>query len=348
MENRLEEIPLLKAENSFFSITLPTFDETHVLKTKEHTYKLEDYIKSYNQSLKVFIEYAIDLTSNNDWKNQKNRPAVLEYYVNEMELKLLLAVQASVSINPTWIQEMEGCSFILSETFFIKLCKNIFGIPPAGDFTSKFSDHIFPTVEMLLKKLDNASYKVLCLNESFNITFFHKKSKTVISELLHKATDITEGLKMYFLASNEIDTLRKLIEPFVGTKEKFKENFTRLEESLEYRVKKRSYFQDLIQYELNTGLDDLQKAADNSVKKLEEHLDIIMEGIDELCQSNFLSSEERKFLTSEKDYLKTKQLMMLPSSSLANLMLAYEKDDSSEEKVLTSCEPFLQIAFKPK
>ena len=285
------------------------------------------YTSYYNKSLENFIDY-IGFLNNEAIKIQEIDVIKLGYYINEMEVMLLTALRHGIINHAKWIISPAGYSFILSEIFFIKLCKDIIKIEKSNDLLEQLCEKLFPTIKSLLKKIDKESYRTLFPedgNIGFSITFFqnaHDKGYKTISKLLIKITKVSEWLQMYMSAKNELEELQRVLEPFIATPENFFRFIAEVLGSIEYRIANRTRLEQKITIQEADYLNKVKEISRSFDQDKEDRIKNLLD----LLKMEDLTTEEKSFLEKQKLLLEKDESKPM---NLGNLEITQQKEKLS-------------------
>lgn len=262
------------------------------------------YQSYYNKICEDFKEYLQFLGKQENELNQDAR-LKLNYYVNEMEVMLLLVLQKGLLQNPKWILDPEGYSFLLTEAFFIKLSRQTLNFAKSSEFLEELENKVFEIMRNFLAKTKHNKYAVLFVQkkEGFSDADYIQHLHSECNALL-KTMQISDWIKLYFSgrmnAAQELEELTKIVTGFFSSLENYRKFFADLENAIEFRLKLKAKLENSLLEQKKVYKNILIELSESLNHKTEKEADLLLEGFNQLLQLDNLTEEERKFLKMQE------------------------------------------------
>ena len=302
------------------------------------------YMTEYYDRLQRFNSYLDEVGQDKSLLSAEIVRNTIDYYLNDVSLFLLVALQYGLTNDTEVTLSHEGYSVFLGEGFFINRCYTLLKINRESDFVTRFMDDLLPVVMKLLKSYNANIYSRLMNNRASDLLskfkFFHSTCISSVTDLIEEARLSASCIGMAILNTEEISEISDKINLLVGSENRFTLTMQHLEKVICFKKEKKIYFENLLSEMYEKNLNRLTNTVIQDIGKQDEKLALsdveILESFTN-DKNNGLSSEELLFMKEEICVMKgTIQATLLLEGNKENsnslLRLGLNSEDFTEEE----------------
>ncbi len=145
-------------------------------------------LKEYYNKLDHFNSYLAEIGQDKSLLSTEIVRNTINYYLNEISLFLLIALQHGLVHHTEIILNPEIYGSFLGEGFFINRCYALLEIKRESDFVTKFMDEVLPTIMKFLKSYEPTVYSKLMSHSTLDkFKFFHNACLSSVTTLINEA-----------------------------------------------------------------------------------------------------------------------------------------------------------------
>lgn len=224
----------------------------------------------------------------------------INFYLNEMEIYFLLALEKALDENFTWLLSSENYAQFIAEGAFLICCKKILRAENDifKDSDDKFTSYInnsFHSLLAILRKISEDLWQIVTFSmeknrvgEAICSSFFKMDTTSKLKSCIKRMNGKFESIKLYAYSKKEIDRLLSIFKDFnLDSKEGFNDMFKLWHQSILRRVEVRKNLAEIIDRRI---VDAISKVECSDESEMDFYLKI----------SDDLKSEV------EEEYQKTK------------------------------------------
>ncbi|MBY0544480.1 MAG: hypothetical protein K2Q14_02905 [Gammaproteobacteria bacterium] len=281
-----------------------TSDSSLVLHQPEEVAQVtpEYYWNLYSKHMDIFLDYL----------KKYNRPEDsiaddIKYVLNYMELVLLMLIQTLIAKHFDTIFDATANIRVYVEIFFLRQAKIILNIPRDDDFTTRFSNQVYPLLEQIIHSRfpeAHAQLFVQPLNaQPIEMSIIYTNISNSIQGLINEISSrgiYTNVFNILLHAPRAALQLKMLVQDYLGTEEAYSATMRGIMASIKYRISLKEYLERKQEDNFEKAFAPLQSTLAALSLVLNSNAEGDLLKIDQALTQENLSPEVTMVLETEK------------------------------------------------